>query len=99
MATTAQPLLAPSGNNAFLDALSQVSGIVTNTAGSILTTGGTFLDKLTAYKIALSQNVANPVYTPTSPSNDTTATTLTKVLVGAGVVGAVGLIAWTIFKK
>lgn len=98
MALQDQRLLAPSSNG-FLDAISQASGILTNTAGSILTTGGSFLDKLTAYKIARSQNVANPVYVPDPVSNLTDNGKLLKVLAGASVAGGVVLLLYVVFKK
>lgn len=92
-----QALIAPTGNT-FIDTLSQVSGIVTNTASQVLQTGGTFLDQLTAWKIARSQNVANPVYVPAPVSNQTDASKLNNILlIGSAVIG-VGLVIWAVKK-
>lgn len=98
MAVQDQMLLAPSSNG-FLDAISQASSILTNTAGSVLTSGGTFLDKLTAYKIARSQNVAQPVYVPETVSNLTDSGKILKIVAGVGVAGGVALLLYVVFKK
>lgn len=95
---TTQAILAPTGNT-FIDTLSQVSGLVTTTADNILQTGGTFLDKFLAYKIALKQNVADPVYVPAPVSNATSSAKMNNILIGVGVLGAVGVVAWALMRK
>ena len=49
-----QNVITPTGNS-FIDGVASLSNVLANTAGSLLGAGGTFIDRLTALKIANAQ--------------------------------------------